>query len=204
MAESLQKWIIDTLQVEVERAPGARSMPFGFDPFRLCFSYRERGHNTLIPLKRILSALLQVLDTEAAGAHSRLLKTGWFTCRRGAARGSSGPAEGIHLVRWGDILVDRIQQITSLDDRGRAAAMWRHHRGHRLRAGGPADLFLRIDFLVEASVFGALSESGLPVDPAVEKAVGRRADMFFPPFYKSIWLSEDATPVKDPQLLEAA
>ena len=202
ITESLQKWIIDTLQVDIERAPGAPSMPFGFGPFRFCFSYRDRGHNTLIPLKRILSALLQVLDPEAAGAHSRLLKTGWFTCRRGATRGSSRYTEGIHLVRWGDILVDRIQQITSLDDRGRAAAMWRHHRGHSLRSAGPADLFLRIDFLVEADVFGALSESGLSVDPDVVKAVSRRADMFFPPFYKTIWLNEEASPVTDPQLLE--
>ena len=202
ITDSLQKWIVDTLQVDIERAPGAPSMPFGFGAFRFCFSYRERGHNTLIPLRRILSALLQVLDPQAVGAHSRLLKTRWFTCRRGATRGSSSSTEGIHLFRWGDILVDRIQRITSLDDRGRAAAMWRHHREHSLRSAGPADLFLRIDFLVEADAIKALSESALSVNPNVLKAVSRRADMFFPPFYKTIWLNEEASPLTDPELLK--
>ena len=42
--------------------------------------------------------------------------------------GASAPSEGIRLVRLGESLVERIQKITDLDDRGRAVAMWRHHR----------------------------------------------------------------------------
>lgn len=201
VTESVQQWMIDILQIEEESAPTAHPTSFGFGPFRFCFSYQDRGSSTLIPLKRILSTLLQLLDLDAPGAHSKLLKTGWYTCRRDTAIGASAPEEGIRLVRWGETLVERIQRITDLDDRGRAAAMWRQHRNHVLRSDGPADLFLRFDFIVEADVDKALREIGEDSDSVLRKAIGRRGDMALAPFYKTIWVDEELSAVTNTDLL---
>ncbi|MEQ8994529.1 MAG: protein DpdE [Pseudomonadales bacterium] len=201
IAESVTQWMIDILQIEEETAATARPASFGFGAFRFCFSYQDRGSGTLIPLKRILSALMQLLDVDARGAHSKLLKTGWYTCRRDTAIGASAPADGIRLVRWGETLVERIQQITDLDDRGRAAAMWRQHRNYHLRSDGPADLFLRFDFIVEVDIAKALREIGDHVD-SVRKAISRRGDMAFAPFYKTIWVDEELSVVTNPDVLE--
>lgn len=201
ITESVQQWMIDILQIEEETSATARSAPFGFGAFRFCFSYQDRGSNTLIPLKRILTALMQLLDRDARGAHSKLLKTSWYTCRRDTAIGASAPAEGIRLVRWGETLVDRIQQITDLDDRGRAAAMWRQHRNYHLRSDGPADLFLRFDFIVEVDIAKALREIGDHAD-SMRKAIGRRGDMALTPFYKTIWVDEELSMVTNADVLE--
>lgn len=201
ITESVQQWMINILQIEEEAAATSHSAPFGFGTFRFCFSYQDRGSNTLIPLKRILTALMQLLDLDARGAHSKLLKTGWYTCRRDTAIGASAPAEGIRLVRWGETLVDRIQQITDLDDRGRAAAMWRQHRNYHLRSDGPADLFLRFDFIVEVDIAKALREIGDHAD-SVRKAISRRGDMALAPFYKTIWVDEELSVVTSADVLE--
>lgn len=202
ITESVQQWMIDILQIEKEEAAAtSHSAPFGFGAFRFCFSYQDRGSNTLIPLRRILTALMQLLDLDARGAHSKLLKTGWYTCRRDTAIGASAPPEGIRLVRWGDTLVERIQQITDLDDRGRAAAMWRQHLRYHLRSDGPADLFLRFDFIVEVDTEKALHEIG-DHDDSVRKAIGRRGDMALPPFFKTIWVDEELSVVTNADLVE--
>lgn len=201
ITESVQQWMIDILQIEGEAAATAHPDPFGFGTFRFCFSYQDRGSNTLIPLKRILSALMELLDLDARGAHSKLLKTGWYTCRRDTAIGASAPAEGIRLVRWGETLVERIQQLTDLDDRGRAAAMWRQHRSYHLCSDGPADLFLRFDFIVEVDIAKALREIGDHAD-SVRKAIGRRGDMALAPFYKTIWVDEELSVVTNADILE--
>ena len=201
ITESVQQWMIDILQIEEEAAATAHPAPFGFGTFRFCFSYQGRGSTTLIPLKRILTALMQLLDLDARGAHSKLLKTGWYTCRRDTAIGASAPAEGIRLVRWGETLVDRIQQITDLDDRGRAAAMWRQHRNYHIRSDGPADLFLRFDFIVEVDIAKALREISDHTD-SVRKAIGRRGDMALAPFYKTIWVDEELSVVTNADVLE--
>ena len=146
IAESVQQWMIDILQIERESALNARHTSFGFDAFRFCFSYGDRGYKTLIPLTRIHSALMQVRDIGAKGARSKLLKTGWYTCRRPTALGASAPAEGIRLVRWGDTLIERIQRITDLDDRGRAAALWRHRPQLRAKLGQSGRSFSALRF----------------------------------------------------------
>jgi ATP-dependent helicase HepA len=201
MAESVRQWMVEILQIEEEAAITAHPTSFGFGAFRFCFSYHNRGPNTLIPLKRILSALMQLLDLDAGGAHSKLLKTGWYTCRRDTAIASSAPAEGIRLVRWGETLIERIQQITDLDDRGRAAAMWRQHSRYQVRSDGPADLYLRFDFIVEVDIAKALPEVGDPAD-SVSKAISRRGDMALAPFYKTIWVDEELSVVTNADILE--
>jgi ATP-dependent helicase HepA len=201
ITESVQQWMIDILQIEKEAAVTDHPVSFGFGAFRFCFSYQNRGSSTLIPLKRILSELIQLLDLEARGAHSKLLKTGWYTCRRDTAIGASKSLEGIRLLRWGETLVDRIQRITDLDDRGRAAAMWRNYRSYNLRSDSPADLYLRFDFIVEVDIDRALDEIGEHND-SLRKAISRRGDMALPPFYKTIWVNEELSPVIDTETLE--
>ena len=203
ITESVKQWMIDILQIEEEVAVTAHSTtPFGFGAFRFCFSYQDRGFNTLIPFKWMLSTLLQLLDPEARGAHSKLLKTNWYTCRRDTAIGASAPEEGMRLVRWGEALIDRIQQITDLDDRGRVAAMWRQHRNYKLRSDAPVDLFLRFDFIVEADIAKALRELDEHPDSILIKAIGRRGDMALAPFYKTIWVDEKLSVVESAELLE--
>ena len=202
IAESVKQWIVDILQIENEVAPAPDFSDFGFGAFRFCFSYREHGSNTLIPLNRMLIALLELLDPKAHGAHSKLLKTGWYTCRRGAAISASAPPAGIRLVRLGEALIERIQHITDLDDRGRAAAMWRHYPSYELRSYAPADIYLRFDFVVETDSSKALSVSGKSADPVLKKALERRGDMALAPFYKTIWIDESLSVVTNRNLLD--
>ena len=202
ISESAKEWIVNILQVEDEPAPNSQITRFGFGAFRFCFSYGHRRTNTLIPLTRVLSALVQVLDTHARGAHSKLLKTGWYSCRRSSAVSASAPREGIRLVRFGETLVERIQEITDLDDRGRAVAMWRHSRNYDLRTYAPADLFIRFDFIIEADVSKALQLSENSTYSDLKRTLERRGDMVLAPFYKSVWLDEEVTRVNNPELLK--
>lgn len=200
IAEATESWLVEVLQTGIETRNSSRVSQFGFDPFRLCFSYTDMGPASLIPLRRILHALIQVLDTEAPGANSKLLKTDWYSCRRGGALGS-GSNEVIRLVRWGDTLLERILELTELDDRGRAAAMWRQLDGYVVNSASAADAYLRCDFIVEANVDAeAFSSVGGTFDTC-EKTLLRRGDMAFPPFYKTIWLNEELALVTDKETL---
>lgn len=202
IADGVQQWMVDILQIDKETAPAKHDAPFGFGAFRFCFSYQGHGSNALIPLKRVLSSLLGLLDPEAPGAHSRLLKTGWYSCRRGAATATSALGDGIRLVRWGESLIDRIEQLTNLDDRGRAAAMWRHGRNYTSISDAPADVFLRFDFIVETNVSMALQAIGTSDEPALERTLARRGDMALAPFYRTVWIDQGLSPVTDRALLD--
>ena len=197
IASGLDSWLVRILQAQTELWESSSNAPFGFGPFRLAFSYTDRGKSSLIPLKRIVTALIQVLDSRATGSNYKFLKTAWYSCRRAAALSSSGPQEEVRLVRWGDTLVDRIQELMSLDDRGRVAAMWRQSEDYRLKAGNSADVYLRCDFIVEADVLAHLEELDIGDDISLRKALLRRGDMVLPPFYKTIWLDEFLNVVTD-------
>lgn len=199
IAEATKSWLVEVLQTGVESENSARTSQFGFSPFRLCFSYGDRGPASLIPLRRILNAIIQVLDTEAPGANSKLLKTDWYSCRRGGALGGSN--EIIRLVRWGDTLLDRVHRLTELDDRGRVTAMWRQLDDYMVNSDNSADVFLRCDFVVEANVnaetFGLIDGTF----DTCQKALSRRGDMAFPPFYRTIWLDEELAVVTNKETL---
>jgi ATP-dependent helicase HepA len=201
IADAFESWLVEILQTGVESRNASHTSPFGFAPFRLSFSYKEQGGASLIPLKRIFKALIQVLDIRAPGANPKLLKTDWYSCRRGGALGSKAPNEGVRLVRWGDTLVDRVQELTNLDDRGRAAAMWRRLDGYIVDSGNPADVFLRFDFIVEANINSETCDLDNNCSTSLQKALVRRGDMAFPPFYKTIWLDENLSIVTDPETL---
>jgi len=202
LAASLKGWLTDILQVETEPAPAKGLDWFGYGPFRFCFRYPDRGQRTLIPMRRILSVLLGLLDTGAPGANSRRLKTCWYGCRRPAAQSVGELPKGLHLVRWGDELVDRIQRLMDLDDRGRAAALWRMVPDYVSRSGEVADVFLRFDFIVETDIDLVLREAGESDEPHLRTALARRGDMALPPFYHRVWIDGDLSPVVDPALLE--
>ena len=202
IADSVQAWMIDILQVGEETAAAASTAAFGFGTFRFCFSYRNHASNTLIPFKRVVSSLLELIDPDAPGAHSRFLKTGWYSCRRGTVTSSAAAAKGTRLVRWGESLIDRVEQLTALDDRGRAAAMWRQHQDYTVSEGLPADLFVRFDFIVETNVRTALDTMEGDADPALQRALERRGDLALPPFYQTIWLDEGLSVVTDSNVLE--
>lgn len=201
IAASLRGWMRNILQVETEPDPPNGPEWYGYDPFRFCFRYHDGGRNTLIPLRRILSVLLGLLDTDAPGANSRRLKSCWYSCRRPAAHSVGGVPESLHLVRWGDELVERIQQLMDLDDRGRAAAMWRLVPDYVSQSGEVADLFLQFDFIVETDSDQVLRASGEPDTPALHAALARRGDMALPPFYQRVWIDGDLSPVVDSALL---
>lgn len=202
IAASLRSWLTDTLQVETESDPPARGPGwFGYDPFRFCFRYQDGGQRTLIPLRRILSVLVGLLDLEAPGASPKRLKTCWYSCRRPSTQAVGGIPEGLRLVRWGDELVDRIQQLMDLDDRGRAAAMWRLVPDHVPQTEAAADLYLRFDFIVETDIGQALRVAGESDEPGCRAALTRRGDMALPPFYHRVWIDETQSPVVDPVLL---
>lgn len=202
VAASLKGWLTDILQVETEPVPANGLHWFGYDPFRFCFRYPDRGQRTLIPMGRMLSVLLGLLDTDAPGANSRLLKTCWYSCRRPAAQSVDGLPEGLHLVRWGDELVDRIQRLMDLDDRGRAAALWRMVPDHVSLSGEVADLFLQFDFIVETDIDLVLRNADEPDEAPLRTALARRGDMALPPFYHRVWVDGDLSPVVDSALLE--
>jgi len=202
LAASLRGWLTDILQVETDPNPPKGPDWFGYDPFRFCFRYQDRGRCTLIPMGRILSVLLGLLDTDAPGANSGRLKTCWYSCRRPAAQSVGGLPEGLHVVRWGDELVDRVQRLMDLDDRGRAAALWRLVPDHVPLSGEVADVFLRFDFIVETDIDLVLRNAGEADEPPLRTALARRGDMALPPFYHRVWIDGDLSPVVDPALLE--
>ncbi|MCB2426418.1 protein DpdE [Methylophaga pinxianii] len=202
ISNALQEWVVEILNTGVEslKTPG-NNVQFGFDCFRLAFSYKHHGRESLIPLKKILIDLLQILDVDAPGANSKLLKTVWYTCRRTTAIGESSPEEGVRLVRWGDEFVDSIDALTDLDDRGRVAAVWRQNSNYKPHTNCPADLYLRFDFIVEADVESVLNGFENFSKSELHPALSRRGDMVFPPFYKRVWLDEQMSIVDNHELI---
>ena len=202
IAEGVKGWLKEILIVDTEPDPPRGTEWFGYDPFRFCFKYQNNGPSTLIPLNRILGALLDVLDTDAPGASSKRLKTCWYSCRRTAINSTGGAPEGMHLVRWGDELVDRIQHLMDCDDRGRVAALWRMVPGHVPQSDAVADLYLQFDFIVETDIDEALRIANEADEPTLRNALTRRGDLALAPFYHRVWIDETLSQVTDPVLLD--
>ncbi|MGN7610943.1 protein DpdE [Magnetococcales bacterium HHB-1] len=201
IAESVQQWMIDILQIKKEERSNAPPTRFGKRAFRFCFSYQDRGSSTLIPMKRLMyNTLPGELDTKVWGDRKKQFNTGWYSCHRRVVLSPSRPSEGIRLVRWGDSLIDEIHRFTSLDERGRATVIWRHDPNYSLCFDTTADLFLRFDFIVETDVSAALAAISSGSDESMQKALSRRGDMVLAPFYQTVWLDQEFRAVKDPDL----
>jgi ATP-dependent helicase HepA len=146
--------------------------------------------------------MLGALDPNAAGASFKRPLTFAYTARRRTVLSRLGLAAGVRILRYGDVLLEGLQEITSLEDRGRCFALWRCHPDYK--PAEIADLFLRFDFIVEADIARAaeLFAAGYSgTEKTAARAMRRRGDMLFPPFFHRLWLDEDLRPVEDPKLL---
>jgi ATP-dependent helicase HepA len=159
----------------------------GDEGFRFHLRHKQRGDITISSGSRppllgpqILAQLLTVPEVS---------RTGW-TDRWGALK------NGGRIFRVGNPLVDAVARILQLDDRGRASAHWRVDPMWRLE---PLPYFA-FDYLVEADLEPA-------VDVARREGAGDvsalrpRADRFFEPFHRRIWIPSDDTVAVDDQRL---
>lgn len=102
------------------------------------------------------------------------------------------PGRGV--FRLGSPLVEAVSRILSLDDRGRASAIWRFDR--TLDVG--AFVYFGFTYLIEADV-DAVALSG---SPGAKHAFRRRADQAFPPITRDIWIRSDRESAEsDPRVL---
>lgn len=200
-SESVDKWLIDTLRMGKVNGPNVGRIPDTV--YRLHMRYANNGPDTLIPLKKFLDHFMSTLDFEAPQATSRNLLTFPYTCRRETALRRGSLEHKVRLLRLGEPFLDGLVALTSLDDRGRSVAMWRHIPGYE--AQEKADIFIRFDFIVETDIEKALKYY-TDIDSEVEKnartAMTRRGDMSFPPFFQSIWLDGALNLVEGKKQLE--
>jgi ATP-dependent helicase HepA len=202
LQEKVDRWLVGCLQMSSLPGPSVGNLPPGDRVSR--FALEREGRNpTLIPLDRFVETMLNALDKDAPGASYRRPITYAYTCRRQTALNRWGRAAGVRLLRYGDVLLEGLQAVTSLDDRGRCFAVWRHLSTHKV--ADIADPFLRFDFVVEVNtdpavdVFNkAIPETARTAQPALR----RRGDMLFPPFFHRLWLDRTLQPVTDTCLLK--
>lgn len=168
-------------------------------PFR--YRYVTSNPHTLIPLETFIANCLSDVDQSGASHLLRQVRTQPLTYRRRTALSRDGRKVGVRLLRYGTPFVTGMWTITQADDRGRSTAVWRFMPDYQ--ADGPADLFFRFDFVVEADMSEALrvlEEAGRSAR-AARAAVARRADMALAPFVQTIWLDQELARVDNPTLL---
>ncbi len=156
------------------------------DPSSQNFFWYKPVSQTLIPVNEILK-FLSPQELQLSGTYNR----------RHANR-----EPGKALFRVGAGVVDAFADYVQWDDRGRAFALWRHIETW------PADegmewLGFRFDYVIEADLS--------PVKQLLERtqwqnaslrALQRRADALFPPFFRSVYLDTRMQVVGDATLLE--
>jgi ATP-dependent helicase HepA len=157
----------------------------GDEGFRFQLRRRQRGDVTISSGSRpplLGPQLLAELQTVPEGS-----RTGW-TDRWDALK------NGGRLFRIGNPLVDAVARILQLDDRGRASAHWRVDPSWRLE---PLPYFA-FDYLVEVDLTPAMEvarRKGAGDLPALQ----RRADRFFEPFHRRLWIPSNETIAVDDQ-----
>ncbi len=194
-------WLVTCLNMSHAPGPSVGRLPPGDRVGRYALQ-RDGRHPTLIPLTRFVGTMLQSLDKEAPGSSFRRPLTYAYTARRQTALTRRCRNAGVRLLRYGDILLDGLQTMTSLEDRGRCFAVWR--RAGDYRPTGAADAYLRFDFIVETDITKALKlfVAGRPgPEKTAANALRRRGDMLFPPFFHRLWLDDAMQPVQDESLL---
>lgn len=200
--ERVDSWLVTCLKMSHEPGPPVGALTPGEWVGRYALQRNGRSP-TLIPLSRFVGTMIGALDPNAAGANSKRPLTFAYAARRRTALSRRSSAAGVRILRYGDVLLEGLQAITSLEDRGRCFAVWRRHLEYRPTE--VADTFLRFDFIVEADIARAVDlfvtgYSG--TEKTASKALRRRGDMLFPPFFHRLWLDEFLRPVEDPKVLE--
>jgi ATP-dependent helicase HepA len=199
--KSVDDWLVTCLKMSVADGPRVGALTPGERVGRYALQ-RTGRHPTLIPLSRFVGTMLGALDPEAPGAHFGRPWTHAYAARRRTALSRKSAASGVRILRYGDVLLDGLQAITALEDRGRCFAVWRRQTDYRPESA--ADVFLRFDFVAEADIEKAVEAfvSGYAgAQKTAARALQRRGDMLFPPFYHRIWLDEYVRPVTDVRLL---
>ncbi|OHV85442.1 hypothetical protein LCM4579_01245 [Ensifer sp. LCM 4579] len=199
LASDTTIWLEQTLQFgradEARLVAGAGASA----PFRYVYSTSNR--HTLIPLPTFMAQCAEALDLQLGPRLGRTIRTIPYTFRRRTALSRAARANGVALLRYGDALISGMTALTEADDRGRSFAMWRFAPDH---VGDPlAEFFFRFDFVLEvntAAAHGVLAAHERDTS-AARAAVRRRSDMALAPFYRSIWLDRELSPVKDEALL---
>lgn len=194
-------WLVTCLKMSLIDGPRVGAPAPGERVGRYAME-RAGRHPTLIPLSRFVGTMLGALDPEAPGAHFGRPLTHAYAARRRTALSRKSAAAGVRILRYGDVLLEGLQAITGLEDRGRCFAVWRRQADYRPESA--ADVFMRFDFIAEADIEKAveLFVSGYAgAKETAAKALQRRGDMLFPPFYHRIWLDEYLRLVTDARLL---
>jgi ATP-dependent helicase HepA len=103
---------------------------------------------------------------------------------------------GTRMLRIGNPVIDALEQVVTVDDRGQASAHWRVDVRHH----GEAEAYFGFHYLIEAAIKDALAL--VEHTPDAKRALRRQADRSFPPFLRRIWMpSSDLKAVDDPELL---
>lgn len=200
--QRVDHWLVDCLKMS--REPGPRTGALAPGEWVGRYALQRDGRSpTLIPLGRFVGTMLGALDRDAPGSNFRRPLTFAYAARRRTALSRRSAAAGVRILRYGDVLLEGLQAITALEDRGRCFAVWRRHPEYH--STEVADAFLRFDFIVEADIAGAVDHfvagySG--TEKTAANALRRRGDMLFPPFFQRLWLDEVLEPVEDPKILE--
>jgi ATP-dependent helicase HepA len=193
-------WLDDVLQFGRSQESSLIVSGEPAPPFRYVYSASSR--HTLIPLSAFVKHCIGALDLASTRRSERVIRTIPYTFRRRSALHHIARANGVGLLRYGDPLMNGITALTEADDRGKAFAMWRYEPAY----GGDsiADIYLRFDFLLEASIARGVEVLGdfFKQTNAAVAAIRRRGDMALPPFYRSVWLDRELNLVSDSAILE--
>ena len=121
-------------------------------------------------------------------------------------RPSASRRRGLRLVRPGLELVDNLEKMLRLDDRGTAYATWRMEPDWPGESRGPWLGFGFLVFVVEASLDAAqdvLRNSSLPETFPISLAgIKRRLDSILPPWTDQLYIDIQMQPVSNPFLLD--
>ncbi|WLB09477.1 protein DpdE [Bradyrhizobium elkanii] len=199
--KTVDDWLVTCLKMSLAEGPRVGALMPGEHVCRYALQ-RTGRHPTLIPLSRFVGTMLGALDPEAPGAHFGRPLTHAYAARRRTALSRKSVASGVRILRYGDVLLDGLQAITALEDRGRCFAVWRGQADYKPES--TADVFLRFDFVAEADIekaVGVFVSGYAGAHKTAARALQRRGDMLFPPFYHRIWLDEYLQPVTDVRLL---
>jgi len=184
------------------RSEGDPGAPTADTPFRVGYTYRDSGRNTLLPLTGFLKYFLAVVDQHAAGGSARMPLTQRYAFKRQTATSRRGLAQGIRLLRIGDPLVTSLEQFCANDDRGRAFAVWRVDRQYEVNDPSGADLYFRFDFLVRPALASEALEGPSGRDDPPQRlrtqALVRKASTLLPPLAVRVWVHGNGEVEVDP------
>ncbi len=117
-------------------------------------------------------------------------------CRSVATETNQG-----RLFRLGEPFVEDMARYIRWDDRGKAFAIWRCQSGWN-PAEGAEWLGFRLVYIIEANMGPLLKQLRKKEMKGYDmRAVRRRADAFFPPIMKTIYMDTDGRVVSDRELL---